>query len=131
MNVSHNRCTLQKRLLIFPSSAGMPSCHLPNSPWKGITKILSASESLVGDIPSGGGKTANLFYSVYSLKAQQNLTEVLNTFRRVIKCVGGRFTQFLHVTKWSSKISAIITRYDTIFHSNYMLLVHFCIRHVW
>ncbi len=40
---------------------------LPNSPWPGIIKLFPARESLVGDIPAGDGKTANLFYSVVTL----------------------------------------------------------------
>jgi len=41
-----------------------PGCHLPSSPWTGIIKFFSATESFVGDFPAGDGKTANLFYSV-------------------------------------------------------------------
>ncbi len=45
-------------------------CHLSNSPWPGIVKLFPASGSLVSDIPSRDGKTANLFCSVPKDMAQ-------------------------------------------------------------
>jgi hypothetical protein len=50
--------TLQKRLSIFPSPAGMS-----------LTKLFPARESLVSDIPAGDGKIINLFYSVAGTRA--------------------------------------------------------------
>ncbi len=42
-------------------------CHLPlpNSPWPGIINKFPASESLVSDIPAGGGKIANFFFTCW------------------------------------------------------------------
>ncbi len=44
-------------------SRPQPGCHLPNSLWLGIIKLIPARKSLVNDIPAGDGRTANLFYS--------------------------------------------------------------------
>ncbi len=65
----------QKRLAIFPSPAGMSLTtlslagnDLPNQTklsLAGKIKLFSARESLVRDIPTGDGKIANLFYSVF------------------------------------------------------------------
>ncbi len=41
---------------------------LTNSPWTVIVKFFPARESLVSDIPTGDGKTANLYFKVYSPK---------------------------------------------------------------
>ncbi len=38
-----------------------PGCHLPNSPWMGIILLLLSRESLLSDIPAGGGEIDNLF----------------------------------------------------------------------
>jgi hypothetical protein len=48
-------------------SRPQPGCHLPNSPRTGIIKLIQARKGLVSDIPAGDGKTANFFYSVYSI----------------------------------------------------------------
>jgi hypothetical protein len=45
----------------YRHSRPQPGCHLPNSPWAGITKLLPPRKSLVGDIPAGDGNVANLF----------------------------------------------------------------------
>jgi len=37
-----------------------------NSPWLGTIRLFQTRESLVSDIPAGGGKLANLFFTVYS-----------------------------------------------------------------
>ncbi len=50
-------CTV-KKVRGFPGL--QPGCHLPNSPWPGIIKLFPPRESLVSDIPTGDGKTANL-----------------------------------------------------------------------
>ncbi len=62
----------KKRLLIFRLQRG---CHFPSSPWPGIINLFPASGSLVSDIPSGDGKTANhflqcgyCFTSIYFMK---------------------------------------------------------------
>jgi hypothetical protein len=41
-------------------SRPQPGCHQPNSLCPGIIKLFPPGESLVGDIPAGDGKTANL-----------------------------------------------------------------------
>ncbi len=38
-----------------------PGCHLPGRARRGIIYLFPARESLVSDIPSGDGKTTNLF----------------------------------------------------------------------
>jgi hypothetical protein len=50
--------TLLKRLMLFPSPAGM------SLTWPEINKLFLARESLVRDIAAGDGKIDNLFYSV-------------------------------------------------------------------
>ncbi len=53
--------TVNKRLAIFPSPAGMLLTELSLT---GIIKLFPVMESLVSDIPAGDGKIAHLFYSV-------------------------------------------------------------------
>ncbi len=51
-----------KKVIHFP----VPSRDVTNhSPWLGIIKLFPARESLVSDIPSGDGKMASLFLTVY------------------------------------------------------------------
>jgi hypothetical protein len=47
-------------------SSPQPGCHKPNSPWMGINQLFPFRESLVSDPPAGDGKTANLFFTVYT-----------------------------------------------------------------
>jgi hypothetical protein len=42
-------------------SRPQPRCHLPNSPWPGIIKIIPARECLISDMPAGDRKIVNLF----------------------------------------------------------------------
>jgi hypothetical protein len=60
-----NRYTVKKG---FPSPERMSLTK--NSPWPGIIKLFPALESLVSDIPAGGGKISNLFYSVGMIPSQ-------------------------------------------------------------
>ncbi len=55
-----------------------PGCHLPNSPWPGIIKLFPARGSLVNDIPSRDGKTANIFFTVKD-NHTKNLTQIMKT----------------------------------------------------
>ncbi len=64
------QCTVHCDKKIFPSTAGM---SLTKPPLLGIIKLYPARGSLVSDIPSADGKTANLFYSVRSVLAVQYL----------------------------------------------------------
>ncbi len=44
--------------------------------WAEIIKLFPPRESLVSDIPAGDGKTANLFFTVYSVAG--GLVDVLS-----------------------------------------------------
>ncbi len=54
--------------------------HLPltNSPWPGIINLFPARGSLVSDIPSGEGKTANLFLQCIANSCLHALPPLLN-----------------------------------------------------
>jgi hypothetical protein len=56
--------TVNKRLAIFPSPAGMLLTELSLT---GIIKLFPVMESLVSDISAGDGKIANLFFTVFAL----------------------------------------------------------------
>jgi hypothetical protein len=58
----------KKRLAIFPSPAGMSTTKLSR-----VWNKFPARESLVSDIPTGDGKIANLFFTVYWEKIQFNI----------------------------------------------------------
>ncbi len=53
------RCTVKKRLMIFPFPAGMSLTKLSLA--GKVIKLFPAMESLVIDIPAGDGKIINLF----------------------------------------------------------------------
>ncbi len=55
------RCTVKKRLAIFPSPARMSLTKLSLA---GKSLIIPGQGEFVCDIPAGDGKIANLFYSV-------------------------------------------------------------------
>jgi hypothetical protein len=56
-------------------SRPQPGCHLPNSPWPGISKLFPARVSLVSDIPAGDGKNDNLFLQCSRLRNSPKLSE--------------------------------------------------------
>jgi hypothetical protein len=48
---------------------------LTNTPWPEIIKLFPPRESLVSDIPAGGGKNDYLFFTVY-VTIQQPVSEL-------------------------------------------------------
>ncbi len=50
--------TVKKR---WRPSRPQPGCHLPNSLWAEIIKLIQPRESLISDIPAGDGNVANVF----------------------------------------------------------------------
>ncbi len=64
LKIAHKNLLVYTVKKVSGFSLPPPGCHLPNSPWRGILKLIFARESLVRDIPALEGKTANLFYSV-------------------------------------------------------------------
>ncbi len=82
--------TVKKGMLF---SRLQPGCHLPNSPWSEIIKLIPARESLVNDIAAGDVKTANLFFTVYSLLY---CAVVLNLHIPARKSYPYRYYNFVH-----------------------------------
>ncbi len=70
-----NRYTVKKS---YWFSRLQPGCHLTNSPWPGIINLFPPRGSLVSDIPSGEGKTANLFLQCIANSCVHALPALLN-----------------------------------------------------
>ncbi len=50
-------------------------CHLPNSPWPGIIKIIPARECLISDIPAEDGNIVTFLQRGNHFEADVNKSE--------------------------------------------------------